>query len=101
MQNQKLEQNHKLRFGPQQIHFLNLLQTPLALLNDRIEKEMEENPVIEDAVVEEDILEEESRNHIGFNYSKKHYPLNNLSEKSTSLADFLHTQIIGLHLEVE
>ena len=99
MQNQKLEQNQKLRFGPQQIHFLNLLQTPLSLLNDRIEKEMEENPVIEDAVVEEDILEEEGRNHIGFNYSKKHYPLNNLSEKSTSLADFLHTQIIGLHLE--
>ena len=42
MQNQKLEQNQKLRFGPKQIHFLNLLQTPLSLLNDRIEKEIED-----------------------------------------------------------
>ena len=48
MGRQKLEQKTLLNLTPQQIQFLNLLQTPLIALEKRIEKELEENPALEE-----------------------------------------------------
>ena len=48
MQKQKQILNQKLSLGPLQIQFLNLLQIPIVDLDKRIEKEIEENPAIEE-----------------------------------------------------
>lgn len=101
MQKQRLDQVQKLTFGPQQIQFLNLLQTPLSLLEERIDKEIEDNPVIEDDIVEDDIVEDDDLNYRRRNSNKKYYQLTDLSEKSTSLSDFLRSQIVGLTLDEE
>ena len=56
MQKQRQTLNHKLNLSPQQIQFLNLLQIPIVDLDKRIEREIEENPGIE----EEESQENES-----------------------------------------
>ena len=48
MQKQRLQQNQKIKLSAQQIQFLNLLQIPLISLEKRIEKELEENPALEE-----------------------------------------------------
>ena len=53
MQKQKQTFNQKLSLSPQQIQFLNLLQIPIVDLDKRIEREIEENPTIEDEELEE------------------------------------------------
>ena len=57
MQKQKQILNQKLSLGPLQIQFLNLLQIPIVDLDKRIEKEIEENPAIEE--LDEDELNSE------------------------------------------
>ena len=48
MPKQRLEQKTKFNLTPQQIKFLSLLQIPIADLDNRIKKEIEENPVLEE-----------------------------------------------------
>ena len=48
MPKQRLEQKTKFNLTPQQIKFLSLLQIPIADLDNRIKKEIEENPVVEE-----------------------------------------------------
>ena len=48
MQKQKLKQELGLNLSPQQIQFMNLLQTPLVALEKRIEDELESNPALEE-----------------------------------------------------
>ena len=60
MGRQKLEHKGLLSLTPQQIQYLNLLQTPLISLEKRIEKELEENPALEEDLEEEKYEEEES-----------------------------------------
>ena len=48
MQKQRQTLNQKLNLSPQQIQFLNLLQIPIVDLDKRIEREIEENPGIEE-----------------------------------------------------
>ena len=53
MQRQRQILKQKLNLSPLQIQFLNLLQIPIVDLDKRIEKEIEENPVIEEEDLEE------------------------------------------------
>ena len=53
MQRQRQILKQKLNLSPLQIQFLNLLQIPIVDLDKRIEKEIEENPVIEEDDLEE------------------------------------------------
>ena len=75
MQKQKQILNQKLSLGPLQIQFLNLLQIPIVDLDKRIEKEIEENPAIEEH--DEDDLN-----------SEKTYQ-NNVYKNNESKTDFI------------
>ncbi len=49
----KLQQKQIQKLSPQQIQLIKLLETPLELLEQRIKKELEENPVLEEGEPEE------------------------------------------------
>lgn len=102
MQKQKLQQKQKLILGPKQIQFLNLLQTSLADLERYIEEELEKNPALEEVDNNEDI-ENESED-TSYSYKTREFKnpeLNTkeLSSPSTSLSDFLTSQLVGLNLD--
>lgn len=44
---QSLQQKLQLKFSPQQIQLMKLLQVPTANLEERIKEELEENPALE------------------------------------------------------
>jgi len=54
-----IKQVQKLKITPQQIQVMKLLQVPTAMLEQRIQEELESNPALEDAV-DENTQEEES-----------------------------------------
>lgn len=58
MLNQKLHQGLQLKFSPQQIQLMKLLQVPTAQLEQRIKEELEGNPALEEAASIEDETEE-------------------------------------------
>ena len=97
MSKQRLEQNHKLSLTASQIQFLNLLQIPILSLKQRIEKELEENPVLEE------ITEEEKEEDSGWNFSnyKKSLDLSSvqIEEKTNTLSEYLHQQLISVNLD--
>jgi len=53
MLKQKLQQKLLQKLSPQQIQMIKLLEIPTMLLEQRIKKEMEENPVLEDGGIED------------------------------------------------
>ncbi len=58
--NQKLAQKLQLRFSPQQIQLMKLLQIPSAQLEHRIKEELEANPALEEGANTEDEPENEA-----------------------------------------
>ncbi len=54
--NQKLQQKLLQKLSPQQIQMIKLLEVPSIMLEQRIKKELEENPALEEGA-EEDIIE--------------------------------------------
>ncbi|MBE0675378.1 MAG: RNA polymerase factor sigma-54 [Bacteroidales bacterium] len=56
MLNQKLQQKLLQKLSPQQIQMIKLLEVPAMLLEQRIKKELEENPALEEGP-EEDVIE--------------------------------------------
>ncbi len=59
MLKQSLQQKLLQKLSPQQIQMIKLLEIPTILLEQRIKKEMEENPVLEEGKDEEDLQENE------------------------------------------
>ena len=57
MLNQKLEQKLLQKLSPQQIQLIKLLEVPIMELEQRIKKEIEENPVLEEGQTDETINE--------------------------------------------
>jgi RNA polymerase sigma-54 factor len=53
MLKQKLQQKLSQKLSPQQIQMIKLLEIPSMLLEQRIKKEMEDNPVLEEGGIEE------------------------------------------------
>jgi len=96
MQRQRQILKQKLNLSPLQIQFLNLLQIPIVDLDKRIEKEIEENPVIE----EEDL--EESENEKVYlstnnqsNDRKTDFLVDNFTGNINTLSNHLQNQLIG------
>ena len=58
MLNQKLQQKLLQKLSPQQIQMIKLLEIPTIQLEERIKKELEENPVLEEGADEEASLKE-------------------------------------------
>jgi RNA polymerase sigma-54 factor len=55
MLNQKLQQKLLQKLSPQQIQMIKLLEVPAMQLEQRIKKELEENPALEEGSEEEDV----------------------------------------------
>jgi len=62
MQKLGLNQSLQQKLSPQQIQFIKLLQVPTAELEQRIEEELELNPVLEEGAPEENETQEEPSN---------------------------------------
>ena len=60
MLNQKLQQKLLQKLSPQQIQMIKLLEVPAIQMEQRIKKELEENPALEEGPEEDDIPNEES-----------------------------------------
>jgi RNA polymerase sigma-54 factor len=58
MLNQRLQQKLLQKLSPQQIQMIKLLEIPTLQMEQRIKKELEENPALEEGQVEEDIRAE-------------------------------------------
>ena len=96
MQKQKQTFNQKLSLSPQQIQFLNLLQIPIVDLDKRIEREIEENPTIEDEELEEPEPEKNTpHNHYANQDNKSNYLVDNFTGNTNTLSSYLHKQLIG------
>ncbi len=59
---QSLQHRLQQRLSPQQIQLIKLLEIPTSLLEQRIKKEMEENPILEESNDEELVVQEEEEN---------------------------------------
>ena len=96
MQRQRQILKQKLNLSPLQIQFLNLLQIPIVDLDKRIEKEIEENPVIE-----EDDLEESENEKVYLstnnqsNERKTDFLVDNFTGNINTLSSHLQNQLIG------
>ncbi|MES2619557.1 MAG: RNA polymerase factor sigma-54 [Bacteroidota bacterium] len=55
MQHQKLGLGQHLKFSPQQIQLMKLLQVPAANLEQRIKEELENNPALEESVADDEL----------------------------------------------
>ena len=96
MQKQKQTFNQKLSLSPQQIQFLNLLQIPIVDLDKRIEREIEENPAIDDEESDELDSEKENSQNLYKNQDKKsNHLVDNFTGNTNTLSDYLHKQLIG------
>ena len=96
MGKQQLKQSQNQNLSPQQIQFLGLLQTPIVSLEKRIEKELEENPALEEKIEE---VEEEDQNIQYIASKKSNFEDIQIEESYGSLANYLDKQMVGLNLE--
>ena len=95
MGKQQLKQTQGQFLNPQQIQFLTLLQTSIVSLEKTIERELEENPALEE---EEEELEENE--NIQFSHSTlSQFENLQVEEKSESFSEHLKKQLVGLNLK--
>src|SRR5205085_2968801 len=57
--NMQTVQRQEMRLAPRMIQAMKILQLPIMELSDRVEQELEENPVLERADADGTIIEEE------------------------------------------
>jgi RNA polymerase sigma-54 factor len=92
MNKQRLQQKQYQNLSPQQIQFLGLLQTPIVALEKQIEKELEENPALEEE-------EEMSSSEKSFSQNNSNDFQYQIEDKSESLSDYLNQQLIALDID--
>jgi len=59
MLKQRLQQKLLQKLSPQQIQMIKLLEVPTLQIEQRIKKELEENPALEEGAEDEDVPNEE------------------------------------------
>ena len=99
MQELKQNLNLKAQLSPQQIQLLNLLQTPIALIDKKIEDELEENPALEE---EEELDNEENYEKNNSHRTKEpqnDYLKNISTENNKTIYTYLKEQILGLNIQ--
>ena len=62
---QKLQQKLFQKLSPQQIHMIKLLEVPTLQIEERIKKELEENPALEEGAEDEDIMPDSAEDDQG------------------------------------
>jgi RNA polymerase sigma-54 factor len=81
MLKQRLQQKLLQKLSPQQIQLIKLLEVPTLQLEQRIKKEIEENPALEDETIESENFEEEN--------NSENEDENTNTEDEFSLEDYL------------
>ena len=100
MGKQKLQQKLSQNISTKQIQFLNLLQIPITSLQERIQKELEDNPTLEESEEnEEDVFSENNTGSSNFHNTKNDYNLVQIEDKKETLANYLSEQLINLELD--
>ena len=90
MSKQKLEQTLSQNISAKQIQFLNLLQIPITLLQERIQKELEENPTLEESEEnEEDVVNEDNMGALSSYSTKGDFNPVQIEDKKETLANYL------------
>ena len=99
MNKQKLEQTLSQNISAKQIQFLNLLQIPITLLQERIQKELEENPTLEESEEnEEDIVNENNMGALSSYSTTGDFNSVQIEDKKETLANYLSEQLVNLEL---
>ena len=98
MSKQKLEQNLSQNISAKQIQFLNLLQTPITLLQERIQKELEDNPTLEESEENEEDINENNIVAPNIYNTKSDFNTVQIEDKKGTLANYLSEQLINLEL---
>tara|TARA_B100000214_G_scaffold301796_1_gene232313 strand:- start:1143 stop:2462 length:1320 start_codon:yes stop_codon:yes gene_type:complete len=93
MGKQKLKQTHGQFLSPQQIQFLALLQSSIVSLEKKIERELEDNPALEE---EEDLEEHQNPQYTHYNNSS--FEDLQVIDRNESLREHLQKQLVGLNL---
>ena len=100
MSKQKLKQTLSQNISAKQIQFLNLLQIPITLLQKRIQKELEENPTLEESEEnEEDIVNENNIGAASIYSTKSDFNTIQIEDKKETLASYLIEQLVNLELK--
>ena len=100
MGKQKLQQKLSQNISTKQIQFLNLLQIPITSLQERIQKELEDNPTLEESEEnEEDVFFENNTGSSNFHNTKNDFNLIQIEDKKETLANYLTGQLINLELD--
>lgn len=100
MGKQKLQQKLNQNISTKQIQFLNLLQIPITSLQERIQKELEDNPTLEENEEnEEDVFSENNTGLSSFHNTKNDFNLVQIEDKKETLANYLSEQLINLELD--
>ena len=100
MSKQKLQQKISQNISAKQIQFLNLLQIPITSLQERIQKELEDNPTLEESEEnEEGVFSEDNTRLSNFYNSKADFNLIQIEDKKETLANYLSEQLINLELD--
>ncbi len=96
MGKQRLKQKQNQTLSPQQIQFLGVLQLPILSLEKRIEKELEENPALEEEELEENktLYKKGGGNNQDFENIQ-------IEDSSCSIQQHLTKQLINLNLSDE
>ena len=87
MQKLNLSQGLQQKLSPQQIQFIKLLQVPTAELENRIEEELELNPVLEEGSEEEEEEEEEEEATADESTTEAEEPATGEAEEPASSSD--------------
>ena len=66
MLNQRLQLKLSQKLSPQQIQLMKLIQLPVQELEQRLSREIEENPALEAGKENEESINEDSRKSIGW-----------------------------------
>tara|TARA_B100001093_G_scaffold520499_2_gene616945 strand:+ start:61525 stop:62865 length:1341 start_codon:yes stop_codon:yes gene_type:complete len=100
MGKQKLQQKLNQNISTKQIQFLNLLQIPITSLQERIQKELEDNPTLEENEEnEEDVFSENNTGLSNFHNTKNDFNLVQIEDKKETLENYLSEQLINLELD--
>ena len=96
MGKQRLKQKQNQTLSPQQIQFLGVLQLPILSLEKRIEKELEENPALEEEELEENktLYKKGGGNNQDFENIQ-------IEDSSCSIQQHLTKQLVNLNLSDE
>ena len=93
---QKLQQKLLQKISPQQIHMIKLLEIPTFQIEERIKKELEENPALEEGAEEDDIMSDNAEDDQVEEKDSEEFTLEDYIDEEDDIPDYrLQTRNTG------